>query len=521
MMIRLNNFINRFTYQQQVPSFGGVKNDLERKPVTDTVEISSKNIKVIKTRKTKDGTRLIDEKLSKVKESKILTDEILYFLEPKVDSQNKRSYTKSQIGVIDAAYNKVKFFQSFSQELAKEADLYGDKVLESFVEIFGGNDDLGKYLKIRKKDSVSIYNKLIKEFRNERINTEAHNIFARKLYGKRYTALSKDEKELVKICILDGEVKLDPKDYKIIESAFKSNIKESYAQKLFLKPYNALNNIQKNKIKQEIYDNEDYAISINNKQARNEAYNYIRDLVGIRLVLPDGSRALMSKVERYIDKAIKSGNMNITRISNYHSNHILPYIRQQKVWEWKESIPGLDLVENAEVRKKNGYTTTQMNIEHYLEGRDRPLLVEFQIRTEELNEIGQREHLIYDILEKKDITKNIPELKLYYDSIGIKKAVCEVFNDSSKEEKYTDYERAYYSYIRDKESTEKKYKLSKPFLADYGLGEYEGLLSFDSLKNIDQTANEIKDKYGSKNSLDSTNKTNTRSVKSQRSRRKI
>ena len=519
-MIRINGFFNTFSYHQPKISFSAAKNNLENSPETDIVELSKPEIKSVKAGKTKlkkDETTDFQKKLAKIKDEKILTEEVLYFLEPKIDLQGKASFTKSQTGVIDAAYNKIKFFEDFSNELSREAERYADEVFSVFKEIFGGDEEYGKHLVLRKKDKTSVYNKLVKEFRNERIRTEVHNIFAKKLYGRRYSALSADEKELVKICIMDGDVKLEPKDYKIIEAAFKSNIKESYARKLFSKPYNALNNIQKNKIKEAVYDREECEIGLNNKQARAEAYNYVRDLIGIRLILPEGSRAVMSKVERYIDKAIKSGKMNITRVSNYHSNHILPYISQQKVWEWKEAVPGMELVESADIKKKNGYTTTQINVEHYIEGREKPIMIEFQIRTEELNYIGQVEHLIYDILENKDISKKIPELQTYYDSIGIKKAVEEVFNNPDKEAKYTDYERAYYSYIRNKES-EKKYKLDKPLLEDYGLGEYEGLLSFDSLKHIDEKAKEIKERYGTSKKAEPSVKANARNPKPKRIR---
>ena len=120
-------------------------------------------------------------------------------------------------------------------------------------------------------------------------------------------------------------------------------------------------------------------------------------------------------------------------------------------------------------------------------------------------------------MEKKDISKKIPELQLYYDSIGIVKAVNEVFNDPEKEEKYTAYEKACYLYIRNKESG-RQYQFEKPLLADYGLGEYEGLLSFDALKHIDETANEIKAKYGPKKTEETKPKANARNPKPKRKR---
>ena len=85
-------------------------------------------------------------------------------------------------------------------------------------------------------------------------------------------------------------------------------------------------------------------------------------------------------------------------------------------------------------------------------------------------------------------------------SIGIEKAVHEVFGDPKKEAAYTDYERAMYSWIRHNENPETKARISytRPILTDFGLGEYENVLSFDALKQIDDTVNIIKERYGKK-----------------------
>ena len=135
-----------------------------------------------------------------------------------------------------------------------------------------------------------------------------------------------------------------------------------------------------------------------------------------------------------------------------------------------------------------------MNLEYFPENREKPVLVEFQIRTAALNYIGQCEHLIYDILEKKDITKGIKQLADYYDKLGIVSTVKSLFNDPKKENKYIDYERTYYSYVRNKELGEPLF-MEKPKLSDYGLGEYEDLLSIDALKLIDEEATKIKNAY--------------------------
>lgn len=486
-------------------------NTLERSPAQDTVTFSAKEKKAEEAPKAKPVKKATNPtkvkkndfaktqaKLETVKKEKILTQEVLYFLNPKEDAKGKKSFTAAQTNIINAAYDKVKFFKGFAKELAADADKYGDKILEDYQQIFGGKEGLGQYIVVRKKDEFSVYNKMIKEFKNTRIKTEVHNIFSKKLYGKPYSRLDKDEKGLVALSIADGEVKLDTKDYNSIANAFKSEPKDFLANNIYSKPYKQLNNEQKSSINEMIF-NEDsnLALTANNMQARREAINYVRDLVGLRIVLPTGNRAEMAKVEKYIDKAIMDGTMVITRMSNYHANHILPYIKKEKAFAWKQMIPGMELVENSEVRKKNGYTTTQINLEHRVDGRERPILVELQIRTEALNNIGNREHLIYDILENKNISKDIPELKQYYDSTGIVEAVKKVFNNAELEEKYTDYERAYYSYLRNEE-TGKPLHMKKPLLMEYGLGEYENVLSFEALEIIDEKAKAIKAHYGKK-----------------------
>ena len=106
-------------------------------------------------------------------------------------------------------------------------------------------------------------------------------------------------------------------------------------------------------------------------------------------------------------------------------------------------------------------------------------------------------------MQKKDISKGIPELKEYYDKIGIEKAVKELFNDKEKEQNYFNYERAMYYWVRNKETqTDNSRKYPKPRLHEYGLEEYWRLLSFDSLRRIDEKANEIKQRYYEKNKLE-------------------
>lgn len=482
---------------------------LERTPASDSVRLTKEAVKALRIKEKEFNTILsTDEKLAKIKKNKMLPDEVLYFLAPQNVEGAPKKYTPIQIRIIDAADKKVDFFKSVSKELDAHAKKYGPQIHEDMKKVFGGDEGLGKYVVLRMKDSVSIFDKLVKEFNSDRIYPQVFDIFAKKTYGKPYAKLDDDEKGLIKLCIQDGEVKLEPKDYKIIENALKNSPEEYLANKHYKKAFCELSKEEKEYIKGLPFKEDDAIDKMNTRRERDEAYAWVKDLVGTRLVLPTGNRAEMTKVEKYLDKAILSGDLKISRISNYRGNCVLPFLKQEAAKRWKDAFPGIMLVDSSKVRKKNGYTTTQMNILHKVEGKARPVLGEFQIRTEEMNYINDVEHYIYDVLEKKDITKGIPELKKFFDSCGFAEAVKEVFVDPQspdefknhmepKETRYMNYEHAMFAYTRDKETPTYKFgKIEKPIMEDYGLGEYENILSFDALKNINEKAKIIKEKYG-------------------------
>ena len=472
------------------------KNMLERTPVADTVTFS----KAASVKKTASKTADAEiAKLNFVKESKILTPEVLYYLEPQ-NVKGKASFTPAQTKIIDAAVKKVKFFKCLAEELACEAQNHGDDVLAHFQEVFGGDEGFGQYMVVRKKDAKSIYDKLAKEFKNNYIKNGVHDIFAQKLVQKNYCFLDDNEKELIKMYINEGTVPLEKKDYQAILSAFEPDVKNYLSKKHFKKNFENLSRSEKADVKELMTKKQNSASKIE----KEEAANWIRDLVGVRLILPEGNRVNMGKVERYLDRALKKNALHLTRISNYRSNSVLPYLNQNTARRWKDTIPGVELVTSS-VKKMNGYTTTQMNFEHTVAGRENPILVEFQIRSKEMNYINDVEHYIYDVLENKDITKGIPELKVFFESSGFEKAVREVFGKDqasssklpSKEQRYMDYEHAMFAYIRDSETPTYKFgKMYKPILADFGLGEYESVLSFDALNVMNEKAQIIKEKYG-------------------------
>lgn len=458
------------------------QNSLERTPVKDTfvasspisstpvqtapaAEITSSSVSAKKITAATQHQTLVDYEF--VKKEKLFNEEIMFLLQPKTTAAGAKIFTPNQTKVINMAVKKVTFYKGMAKRLEKIGTDSIGKIIKDVKTVFGGEKNYGKYLHARNKngipsskDSISIYNKIIKEFNDQKINTEVMNIFAKRLYQKPYKLLDKTEKELVKLSIFDGDIKFESRDYKIFEK-----------------------------------------ILTTGKKDYEEAVGWIKDLIGLRIIIPEN--ADMTVVAQYLTEAILSGKFNVTRVSNYHANHIYPYISQDTVKLWKQSVPGIELVQTSAIRKKNGYTTTQMNILHPVKdknGKVKTVWVELQVRSEQLNKIGQIEHLIYDILAKKNIGKNIPELEKYYESIGIQKAVKEVFGNPKKEAAYIDYERAMYSWIRHNENPESKKLLSytKPILTDFGLGEYEHLLSFDALQRIDDTANIIKARYGNK-----------------------
>lgn len=474
MKILLNNFLNI----DKTPSFSARNKretfskevDLVKVPVKDV--FVKKTTKKVKAEKTVD----VDKKLSpqeqlildynNVVKDNILGRELTALIFAGVNPSDPSTFTPQQKKIVKLAAKRIEFFKAEADALNKMANEHIETIIDAMSEMFGGNDGLGRYIQARTKngqptakDTVSIYNKMIKEFKSTYIRGRILDGIAIPQFGIPYCHLGKDEKKLIRMSAGDGDL-VHNVDFKALENVLKVT-----------------------------------------RNSKIEATDWIRDLVGIRLVLPDDVD--MSLVEDYIKKAAMTGKTNITKISNYHSSHIYPYISKNTLKLLRESIPGLYIVSSSEVRKKNGYTTTQMNIIHSIpEKHDKVVNIncELQIRSASLNKIGQIEHLIYDILENKDISKGIPELKEFFDSTGIVNAVNDVFNDPKKEESYLEYEKTVYAKIRENEKKNKQTRnkdIEYPLLADFGLGAYD-VLSFESLEYINNKANLIMKKYSNK-----------------------
>lgn len=451
-----------------------------------------------------------------LKKEKVIPEELFVFLEPVKNSEGKEEYTPLQIKLIDAAQKRMNCFMEIAETLEKEGEEAEKQVYNQMFEIFGGEEGLGQYLKIRTKSKKSIFNKLIKELKDEKFYGQIMDRFAKDAFKKPYSRLT-------------------PNDYKRIADTYfkgKAFTKEQYDS--LNKPYDKLSKDEKKLITMAINeksmsfkpDEIEECIKMYKPGAKEyeKAVTKVRDLVGTRLILPSGSALELEEVEKYLSKAIRYNKIKITKMSNYHDNHILPYIKYSTAQKWKDAMPGMVLVGNSKVRKRNGYTTTQFNITHPVTNKEAAkakdlskskiskkaqnieknklknkfVFGELQIRTKKLNDIGQIEHLIYDILEGKDISQGIPELRRYYDSIGIEDAVNAVFNDDRKEENYIRYENSMYYWTRHNETRNKGSAFyAKPRLANYELKGYE-ILGFDSLAKIDKEANKIKKLYKNK-----------------------
>lgn len=469
LMFYINDSTIKFLINK--PSFGakkdesfGVKkivsqqtNSLVRVPNKDVVEISQVNSK------KNNETQKILADYEKVKQENLLGDEITIMLAPKKDVDGSLSFSKEQSKLIKLAVKKIDFFKNIAQELEKEGSENVEQILKQTKKLFGGERELGKYVKAREcngcpvsKDSTSIYNKLIKEFRSESIEGKVLDSISIPHFKKPYKLLDKLEKAILKEYAGQDDIQALI-DSKTLTSVLKTTPKE-----------------------------------------HKEAINSIKDLIGLRLVLPDNIP--MKEVEKYLTNAILSGDLDVRKVSNYHSTHIYPYINNDTLTLWQQSVPNLHVVRSSDIKKRNGYTTTQMNIKFKIKDKHKKVKEfwgELQIRSNSTNKLGQVEHLIYDIIQGKDIGKGIPELQTFYDSTGIVKAVKEVFGDPKKENAYIEYEKTTYATTRNYEKNKKAQKdndVNYPLLADFGLGEYE-VLSFESLEHIDKKAKMIFNKY--------------------------
>ena len=189
----------------------------------------------------------------------------------------------------------------------------------------------------------------------------------------------------------------------------------------------------------------------------------IEDSIGARLVIDDCSAESVEQVFQKVLDAIDSGKVKLTTINNYCGKGLEPYFTPQQIEQIYARCKAqgyepyiVSPVTTAsgsittdydfhplEAEKPSGYTTVQMNFVH-----NNGLVSEFQIRGHAINELAESEHIIYDIREKKDITKGDPEIaSITKDVIKLIKEM-DLASNAKIKAAYSNYLTQCYEYAR-------------------------------------------------------------------------
>ena len=216
------------------------------------------------------------------------------------------------------------------------------------------------------------------------------------------------------------------------------------------------------------------------KQEYRDSNNIVMDQIGTRLLLPTGSKKETEEVTEIIEKAIRAQKIRITRVSNYSKDGIKPYVSNKRIAGWQELDHRIPALVNYDKSKDNGYTTFQMNVIH-----KNGTPGEFQMRSRKMNIVCNGEHTFYDLLENKDITKGVHELKEYYENAGVFDLVAEMKKNPVIFDSYMTYIKDSYKKTRD---TALGAEYPMPVLTNYIDAKYEKL----SLENLCKMADEVK-----------------------------
>lgn len=350
-------------------------------------------------------------------------------------------FTQLQTEIIKNAEKKMRALRTVSKKLEMEGKKQEKEVVSKVIDMFGGEEGYGKYLTGRVKDQNSIAAKL-KNRLIDLTNDMFNNALAQKIYKKDFSKLSDAEQKMIKHLKPSEELTLTDKQLKQIRNLYAEDSSELMHSR-----------------------------------------THVRDLIGVRLVLPKGSKAETEKATAYIEKAIQDGNIEVTRVSNYYgSEGVKPYIDNKRIANWSEMDGSINLIDYMK-SKPNGYTTCQLNI-----GAN----CELQIRSRLMNVLGNLEHLYYDICENKDITKGVKELKEYYEKAGLFKEVEEIKNNPVLSNEYKRYLKDSYKRVRDIDLGSSKYPLD---LGNYIDSKYCKNLSIEGLQELEKGAEKIKAKY--------------------------
>lgn len=136
------------------------------------------------------------------------------------------------------------------------------------------------------------------------------------------------------------------------------------------------------------------------------AKSEIPDMIGLRLVLNQGTPQAVSQVVRSLSREIEQERLTVLKICNYHGLNSEPYLTNRHIQALAKaqhkqtpSAPGLPFAlkhGDVEAIKESGYTAAQFHL-RFANGA----LGELQIRGPLVDRIAQLEHSIYDLRKAK------------------------------------------------------------------------------------------------------------------------
>ena len=133
------------------------------------------------------------ETVKELKKEKVIPEELFAFVEPVVNDAGEKEFTALQTKFIDSAQKRMNFYKDIAQELEKAGADAKEEVLDQVKEIFGGEEGLGRYVVARSKSQKSIFNKLVKEFKDESFYPHMMDRLSTEAYKKPYSLLNIEE----------------------------------------------------------------------------------------------------------------------------------------------------------------------------------------------------------------------------------------------------------------------------------------------------------------------------------------
>ena len=433
--------------KRPVGKFEVIKNN--RTLQADVVELSQKTKKTT-VKQTSSASPVADTGLPDVQLTKHLTElgekklfnrEILAFLTKNRNADGELIYNDQQRDVITAALKKVNRMKKIAHRLANDGRRAEKEAYEEIRELFGP-----KYkdcIEHRAKSKESTFDKLVNHIRDD-IDKFRNELF-KETFKNSYNKASDEDKQKFYSMIMDEKIVLSPEKWKKL-------------LKLFART----------------------------KQEYRDSKALVMDQMGTRLLLPTGNKKESEEVTNIIEKAIKAQKIRVIRVSNYSKDGIKPYVSNSRIAGWQELDHRIPRLVNYDKSKDNGYTTFQMNIIH-----KNGIPGEFQMRSRKMNIVCNGEHTFYDILENKDITKGVQELKEYYEKSGVFDLVRQIKENPVTFDGYMTYIKDSYKKTRDT-SLGSDYPM--PVLSNYIDKKYEKL-SLENLCRIADEVEEIKKHY--------------------------